>query len=107
MRFLTLDLIKNQCRIELDFTEDDDYLKHLGEVSELAVENDLNRTLYVTEIPESDPCGLLVNVRHKQAMLLMIGNLYENRESTISGTKITEVPLAYKHLIEQDRIIPV
>lgn len=107
MRFLTLEQIKQQCRIESDFTEDDTYLEHLGEVSELAVENDLNRTLYVTDIPEEDPFGLLVNARHKQAMLLMVGNLNENRESTITGTIINEVPLAYQHLIERDRVIIV
>ena len=107
MRFLTLEQIKQQLRIESDFTEDDAYLEHLGEVSELAVENDLNRTLYVTDIPEADIFGLLVNVRHKQAMLLMVGQLYENREATISGTIIAEVPLAYQHLIERDRVITV
>lgn len=96
-----------QCRIEPDFTEDDSYLTQLGMVSEEAVENDLNRALYVTDIPETDLTGLMVMMRHKQAMLLMIGNLYENRESTISGTIITEVPLAYQHLIERDRVIPL
>ncbi len=107
MRFLSLDQIKQQLRIEPDFIEDDVYLEHLGEVAELAVENDLNRTLYVTDIPEEDRFGLLVNARHKQAMLLMVGNLHENRESTIPGTIITEVPLAYQHLIERDRVITV
>ena len=107
MRFLTLEQIKQQLRIEPDFNEDDAYLEHLGEVAEMAVENDLNRTLYVTDVPESDPFGLRVNVRHQQAMLLMVGNLYENRESTTPGTIITEVPLTYQHLIERDRVITV
>lgn len=106
MRFLTLEQIKQQLRIEPDFIEDNAYLEHLGEVAELAVENDLNRTLYVTDVPESDPFGLLVNVRHQQAMLLMVGQLYENREAT-SDLTMKEVPLAYQHLIERDRVITV
>ena len=106
MRFLTLDQIKKQLRIEPDFIEDDAYLEHLGEVAEQAVENDLNRTLYVTDIPEEDLFGLRINVRHQQAMLLMVGQLYENREAT-SDLTMKEVPLAYQHLIERDRVIVV
>lgn len=106
MRFLTLNQIKQQLRIEPDVIEDDAYLEHLGEVAELAVENDLNRTLYVMDIPESDPFGLQVNVRHQQAMLLMVGQLYENREVT-SELTMKEVPLAYQHLLERDRVITV
>ncbi len=37
----------------------------------------------------------------KAAMKLMIGNWYENREATISGTIITEVPMAAKFLLDQ------
>ncbi len=106
MRFLTLEQLRIQCRIDADFTDDDAYLTQLGEVAEEAVENDLNRRLYVTDIPEDDPTGLQVTLRHKQAMLLMVGNLYENREAT-SDLTMKEVPLAYQHLIEQDRVIPV
>ena len=35
----------------------------------------------------------------KSAILLLVGNLYENREATISGTIIADVPLAYEYLI--------
>lgn len=106
MRFLTLEQLRIQCRIDDDFTDDDAYLAQLGEVAEAAVEHDLNRRLYETDIAEDDSTGLLVNLRHKQAMLLMAGNLYENREAT-SELTMKEVPLAYQHLIEQDRVIPL
>ena len=106
MRFLTLEDIRTQCRIDEDATDDDDYLSQLGEVAEEAVEYDLNRKLYVTDIPEEDSTGMQVTLRHKQAMLLMVGNLYENREAT-SDLTMKEVPLAYQHLIEKDRVIPL
>lgn len=37
----------------------------------------------------------------KQAMLLMIGHWYENREEVAVGTIATQVPLAAQHLLEQ------
>ena len=108
LRFLTLAQMKTQCRIDADITDDDDYLNQLGEVAEAAVENDLNRRLYASddEIPETDTTGIAVTVRHQQAMLLMVGQFYENREVT-SELTIKEVPLAYNHLIERDRVITV
>lgn len=108
LRFLTLAQMKTQCRIDADITDEDDYLNQLGEVAEEAVENDLNRKLYATddEIPETDTTGIVVTVRHKQAMLLMVGQFYENREVT-SELTMKEVPLAYNHLIERDRVITV
>lgn len=36
----------------------------------------------------------------KRAMLLIVGNLYENREATIAGTIITKVPLAAEWLLD-------
>lgn len=40
----------------------------------------------------------------KQAMLLLIGHLYEHRESVIIGTIVAEVPMAVEALLWQDRM---
>lgn len=40
----------------------------------------------------------------KHAMRLLIGNWYENRESSISGTIIGEVPLAFERLLSNYRL---
>lgn len=40
----------------------------------------------------------------KSAIKLQIGNLYENREATISGTTIAEVPMAAKALLDPFRV---
>ncbi len=40
----------------------------------------------------------------KEAMKLLIGHWYENREASIAGTVIGEVPMAYEALIGQYRI---
>lgn len=41
----------------------------------------------------------------KQAMLLLVGSWYENREATISGATIAEVPFAVDALIAPYRVI--
>ncbi|ELU16554.1 hypothetical protein CAPTEDRAFT_121697 [Capitella teleta] len=111
MRFLTLEEIRQQCRIDADdsgSSDEDTLLTRYGMVAEEAVESDLNRNLYATaaDIPEDDTTGLVAKMTHKQAMLLMVGQLYENREAT-SELTMKEVPLAYQHFIEKDRVIPV
>jgi len=51
--------------------------------------------------------GLAVNVPAsiKQAMLLLIGHWYENRESVIIGTISSETPMAAKMLLNPYRVI--
>lgn len=39
----------------------------------------------------------------KQAMLLIIGHLYENRSDVLTGTQINEMPLASRYLLEPYR----
>jgi len=43
----------------------------------------------------------------KQAMKLLIGNWYEQRESTVVGTTAQSVPLAYESLIAPHRVLAV
>ena len=50
-----------------------------------------------TDVPE----GL------RQMMRLLVGNWFENREATISGTIIAQVPLAVESLLWQHRILSV
>lgn len=40
----------------------------------------------------------------KQAMLLLIGNWYENREQAIIGHQVNELPFAVKSLLNLDRV---
>lgn len=41
----------------------------------------------------------------KQAIKLMIGHLYENREDTITGTIIASIPLGLSMLIQSQRVV--
>ena len=39
----------------------------------------------------------------KQAMLLIIGHLYENRQDVVTGTQVNEIPMASRYLLEPYR----
>ena len=40
----------------------------------------------------------------RQAALVLVGHLYEHREATITGTIISEVPLAFRNLVAPYRV---
>lgn len=90
---ITLELAKKHLNLEADYVEDDSYIQTLIEVAEQAVEVHVNEKLEDIAGKEGDiPKPLL------QAMLLMVGNLYQNRE-TVSPMKVTALPYNYEYLI--------
>ena len=107
MQFLTLDQIKQQIRItDPDDASEDDHLTLIGSAAEAAVINHINRNLYPEAVPEDDSNGLVITDNIRMAMLLMVGQLYENREAT-SDLTMKEVPMAYSYLLDSYRIIPM
>lgn len=90
---ITLELAKKHLNLEQDFTEDDEYILGLIDVAEKAVRVHVNDD--IKKIAEDKGCFPTPLV---QAALLMVGNLYQNRE--IVGSKTTELPNNYKYLID-------
>lgn len=92
--YIQLDLAKKHLNIEDDFIEDDEYILNLIDVAESAVRVHINEDF--ASIAEKNggclPSPIL------QAALLMIGNLYQNREAV--GTKTQELPFNYRYLID-------
>ena len=78
-----------------DFYDDDEYLLHLAEVAELAVQKHIDQNL--NELCAENSGDLPSPLLH--AMLLMIGNLYENREP-IAFASATEIALSYNYLLD-------
>lgn len=91
MRYLELSRIKEHLNIDKDFTDDDLYLESLGDVAEQMVERHLECNL-----DEFDNSNVPAPVLH--ACLLLVGNLYNNRES-VSNTSQHELPLSYRYLL--------
>ena len=86
--------IKQHLNLDEDFTDDDEYLVSLAEVAEATVERHIDNKL-------KDLCvsgGELPSpLRH--AILLLISNFYENRES-VAAAQLHEIPLSYSYLLD-------
>ena len=92
--YIQLDLAKKHLNIEEDFTEDDEYILSLIEVAESAVRVHVNEDF--ASIAEKN--GGCLPPPILQAVLLMIGNMYQNREPI--GTKNQALPYNYQYLID-------
>lgn len=82
MIYLTLEDIKKHLNIDSDFTDDDTYLESLEAVAIGIIERDID---YKFSEMQTLPDAL------KHALLLVIGNFYDNRES-LSPVNISELP---------------
>lgn len=99
---LTLEEMKLHCRVDGD--EDDVLLEAYGEAAMEVVKMQTSRNWYERpdEIPEDDPSGMAENPAIRQAMLLLVGHWYKNREAVGDETK--ELPLGFWALIQPYRI---
>jgi hypothetical protein len=92
--YISLSDAKKHLNIDTSFTDDDTYINSLINVAELAVEKHLNIAL--SEL--KDEGTNLVPSPIIQAMLLLIGNLYANREP-VAFTSVNKVPYAFEYLL--------
>lgn len=92
--YIPLELAKKHLNLEADYTADDEYILALINSAEQAVRVHVNEDL--ESIAEKN--GGCIPTPLFQAMLLMIGNLYQNRE--IVANKTTPLPFAYQYLID-------
>lgn len=93
MDYLTLAQCKQHLLVDASFTGDDDYITALAGAAEQAVEQHLDRPLAVLV----DSSGNLP-APVTQAMLLMVGNLYANREP-VAMASVAKVPYTLEYLI--------
>lgn len=90
--YVTLSKAKQHLQIDQDFKDDDEYIISLIQVAEDAVESNLNIPL-ASLLKDG---WLPQSVYH--AILLMIGNLYANREP-VSFTSATKIPYTLEFLL--------
>ncbi len=91
--YTDLATIKRQLNIETTYTDEDTYLTHLYNVAEDAVERHLDIPLeYLEDSSNNIPSAVI------HAMLLMIGTMYNFRESEIVGST-TSINHAYDYLL--------
>ena len=94
--YVTLQQAKKHLNIDDSFTDDDNYILQLIQVAEDAVQK--NTDIALSEQLE----GGILPPSLTHSILLLVGNLYNNREAT-SYSLPSEVPYAYKYLINLNR----
>lgn len=92
--FVTLNHAKKHLNVDAEYKDDDDYIISLLFAAETAVEKHIDNklSLYVDERGE-------LEAPLKHAILLLVGNLYANREP-VSYTSAIEVPISYNYLLD-------
>ncbi|MGU9759140.1 head-tail connector protein [Serratia marcescens] len=106
---LELKLVKEHCRIDEDFTEEDALLRTYIGAAVRYVETWTRRTLYETSSApgfECDEDALLLGDDVRAAMLLLVCNWYENREAVSMGETLP-MPFAFEALLQPYRIYGV
>lgn len=92
MNYITLEQAKKHLLIDESFTADDQYILDLITVAEDSVSKHLDIALEELEVGGKLPPAII------HAMLLMVGNLYANREPVAFGT-IAKIPYSYEYLV--------
>ena len=82
--YITLEQAKKHLLVDEDFRADDMYILDLIAVAEDSVSKHLDIALDELEVGGTLPPAII------HAMLLMIGNLYANREPVAFGTVVTQ-----------------
>ena len=94
MKWLTLERIKQQCRIEPDFTEEDSLLEMYGESAEEVLLNHLNRSYEdLMEVYGHIPAPLV------HASLMLVDVSYQHR-SPVSPQNMSIVPYTFDILVK-------
>lgn len=96
--YIQLYQIKKHLNIDDTFHDDDEYLCDLEQVAEKAIEKHIDNTFDSIVADEGDE--LPPPLAH--AVLLMVGNLYANREP-IAFTSNTEIPYTLTYLLDMFR----
>jgi uncharacterized phage protein (predicted DNA packaging) len=88
-----IDLLKKHLNLDLDYTEDDDYIYTLWDVACRTIENHIDQPIdnFVVD-------GVL-DAPLQHAAMLLVGNYYQNRESVTYGA-VLQVPHGYEYLLQ-------
>lgn len=96
----SLEELKLQCRIDVDWTEEDELLTGYVNAAKKRAENFINRPLYDERVPEDESEGLVISADIKLAIMLAAGFWYDNRTPT-------NLPAGFYALLGPYRFIPL
>ncbi|GJK86863.1 MULTISPECIES: head-tail connector protein [Citrobacter] len=104
---IDLNVVKQHCRIDTDFTGDDSLLNLYTGAAARYVETWTRRKLYENESSPGyaeDEDSILLGEDVKAAILLLVGHWYANREAVNIGNITTEIPFTVEALLQPYRI---
>ena len=90
--YITLQEAKKHLQIDADFTDDDNYIITLIQVAEDSVSQHLDIALRELLTDGKLPSAI------QHSILLMVGNLYANREP-VAYTSVVKVPYTLDYLL--------
>lgn len=94
-----------------EMTANEDYCYGIGEPGRLTFANryELDDGEDKIEIEFKAGAGSAEDVMEvdKQAILMLVAHWYENRETVVTGTIVSKVPLAYETLVENRRLVTI
>lgn len=90
--YVTVDDAKKHLNIDASFTDDDTYISDLITVAEDAVSRHIDIALDELVVGGTLPPSII------HSILLMVGNLYANREP-VSYTTVAKVPYTLEYLL--------
>lgn len=94
--YITISDAKQHLNIEADFHADDNYIIQLIKVAEDAIEKRIDRKLCSTLIDGFLPDSI------RQAILLLVGNFYANREP-VAFASATPIPYTFDFLADLNK----
>ncbi|CAB5583348.1 Phage gp6-like head-tail connector protein [Pseudomonas putida] len=92
-----IDLATVKMHLRVDGDEEDALIGGYVAAAKAHVEQHCDRKLVETDPVEPEEMGLTSDV--EQAVLLLVGHWYANREAVVIGTSASEVPLAVDRLL--------
>lgn len=90
--YITVNEAKKHLNIDASFTDDDNYISGLILVAEDAVSKHLDIALEDLVVDGTLPSAII------HSILLMVGNLYANREA-VAYTTVAKVPYTLEYLL--------
>lgn len=92
-----IDLATVKMHLRVDGDEEDVLIGGYIEAAKAHVEQHCDRKLVEVDPVEPDEMGLTRDI--EQAILLLVGHWYANREAVVIGTSASDIPLAVDRLL--------
>ncbi|ASN71512.1 putative head-tail connector II [uncultured Caudovirales phage] len=92
-----IELSRVKLHLRVDHGEEDGLIQGYLDAAQAHVEQHCDRTL--VEANPTGPEQMLLTKDVEQAMLLLVGHWYANREAVVIGTIASDVPLAVERLL--------